>query len=336
VTPPEAGGVYWAIAAGQIDARWASDPARVYVPDEKSGDVVVIDPATFEIVDRFKVGTLPEHVTPDWDGSMLYVNNMGSGGLTEIDPSTARPTGRSIPIEHPYNLYFTPDGRYAIDVMDGSGNDNGLRFIDRATWQEVKFVRIPWTGANHLDFTEDGSKLLVSCERSGRVVSVDLVKLKILGATIVGGFPTDVRLSPDGEVFFVANQGRDLVDVVRAADGTLVGSINAGSGAHGLALSHDGSRLFVSNRRGGSMTVIDTASHKVVATWRIGGMPDMIAVSTDGSQLWISNRHSGSVTVIDSSTGVILANIKTGLNPHGLAYWPQPGRYSLGHNGNMR
>jgi YVTN family beta-propeller protein len=334
------GGVYWAAISGQIQGAWASMPERVYVPDELSGDVVVIDPATFKIVGRFKVGAYPEHITPGWDGQMLYVNNMVGSTLTEIDPRTGRPNGVTIPVPNPYNLYFTPDGSRSIIVEDmllgAPADPNGLLFLDRKTWKKVGFVGIPWAGANHLDFTADGKTLFVSCEYSGHIVAVDVATMKILTSLNVGGSPTDVRLSPDGTVVFVANQVRNGIDVIDATTLKYLSFIPAGPGAHGLAISRDATKLFVTNRHAGSISVIDIASRTVVATWQIGGTPDMIAQSPDGSQLWISNRYSGTITVVNAATGAVIKRIATGINPHGLSYWPQPGRYSLGHNGNMR
>ena len=143
---PAPGGVYAATISGQIDPSLAGIPERVYVPDEVSGDVVVIDPATFKIVNRFKVGRYPEHITPDWDLSKLYVNNMNSGTLTVIDPASGLPTG-TIKVPFPYNLYFTVDGSTAIVVDDYLGmstvQSNGLYFYDRRTWKLIKFLQIP-------------------------------------------------------------------------------------------------------------------------------------------------------------------------------------------------
>jgi hypothetical protein len=34
--------------------------------------------------------------------------------------------------------------------------------------------------------------------------------------------------------------------------------------------------------------------------------------------------------------GGLLTRIPVGDAPHGLAVWPQPGRHSLGHTGNLR
>jgi YVTN family beta-propeller protein len=336
---PPVGGVYAATIGGQIKAAWAAMPERVYVPDEKSGNVVVIDPATLKIIRRFAVGKFPEHITPAWDGTVLYVEDMASNALTEIDPMTAKPNGVTIKLPNPYNLYFTLDGSRAIDVEDMlhgyPTNSNGLAFYDRK-WKKVGFVGIPWAGANHLDFSADGKTLLLSCEYSGRIVAVDVGAMKIITSLHVGGSPTDVRLSPDGTVFFVANQIRNGIDVIDAKTLAYLSFIRAGDGAHGLAISRDTTKLFVTNRHAGSLSVIDVASRTVVATWTIGGSPDMIAQSPDGSQLWISNRYSGTITVVNAATGTVITTIATGVNPHGLSYWPEPGNFSLGHNGNMR
>jgi YVTN family beta-propeller protein len=338
-TPPP-GGIYWATVGSEIAPALADIPARVYVPNEKGAEVVVIDPATFQIVDRFGVGKYPEHITPDWDGQRLLVNDMLSHTLTVIDPRTARPTGTKIEVPFPYNLYFSPDGSIAIIVEDftegAPAADNGLRFYDRSTWKELGFLPIPWAGADHMDFSADGATAFLSCEYSGRIVSVDVKGMKVNGSLFVGGSSTDVRLGPDGTTLYVANQVRNGLDVVNATTFEYLSFIPLERGTHGLAMSRDATRLFVTNRWAGSLSAIDMASNEVVSTWQIGGTPDMIATSPDGTQLWISNRYSGSISVVNSGTGEVISTIATGANPHGLVYWPQPGRYSLGHNGNMR
>ena len=336
-TPP--GGVYAGTVGGVLDPSVASLPPRVYVPDELSNDVTVIDPVTLTVVDRFAVGRAPEHITPSWDLQTLYVNNMNGASLTVIDPRTQRPVDtKKVPF--PYNLYFTPDGSKAIVVADYLGRstvaDNGLYFYDRKTWALLKFVQVPFPGVNHLDFTPDGRFLLVSCETAGTVVKIDTEQMTIVGSLHVGGSPLDVRLAPTGDVFFVANQGTNGVDVVDPVAMQSVDFIKTGIGAHGLAFSRDVTRLFVTNRVNGTISVVDVSTRKVVATWKVGGSPDMATVSPDGSQLWVSNRFHGTVVVLNPQTGQVLKVIKTGGNPHGLTFWPQPGSMSLGHNGNMR
>ena len=314
----------------------ASDPFRVYVPDEASGTVVVIDPRTFRIVGRYRVGASPEHVTPDWDLRRLYVEAVFSNRLTIIDPRTARPIGsRTVP--GPYNLYFSLDGRKAIVILDSHlAGARQVYFYDRRTWRLLKALSIPWAGADHLDLTADGRYALLSTEYSGYVVKIDVARMSLVKALYVGGRPIDVRLAPDGRWFYVANQSRGGVSVIDPVRMRQVAFLRTGNGAHGLAISRDAHRLYVTNRLAGTLSVIDFATRRVVATWRIGGSPDMIAVSADGTQLWISNRYGGTVSVINARTGRRIALIRTGGRPHGLAFFPEPGRLSLGHNGIYR
>jgi YVTN family beta-propeller protein len=332
--------VYAATTSGEIDPSLAGIPERVYVPNETSGDVTVIDPSTFTVVGHFATGAYPEHITPDWDLQRLYVSNMNSGTLTVVDPRTAQPgDSRSLPI-FPYAVYFTVDGAKAIVVTDYISpsliEDNGIHFYGRQTWELLKFVKIPWPGADDLDFSADGSYLMISAEYSGVVAKVDTEAMALVGHVDVGSLPRDVRLAPDGRDFFVANEGLDGVQVVDPEALAVTTFIPTGDGAHGLEFSRDTSQLFVCNRAAGTISVIDIASLKVVATWPVGGSPDEMSLSPDGSQLWVSNRYHRSVSVVDTKSGEVIATIPVGASPHGLTYWPQPGRMSLGQNGNMR
>ena len=329
VAPPN---VYAATASGELSPAVADIPPRVYVPHEISGTVMVIDPATFEIVDGFATGSIAHHVTPSWDMTRLYVNNMFSDTLTEIDAATGQVTG-DVPAARPYNLYFTPDGRYTIVVAEDLWR---LDFFERQTWDLVKSVPIPYWGVDHLDFAADGSYLLTSTEFDGWLVKVDTGTLEISGELNLGGLPVDVKVSPDGSVFYVANQGRHGVSIVDPVTMTELDFLATGQGAHGLAVSRDTRSLFVSNRLEGTISVIDFATRAITATWSVGGSPDMLNVSPDGSQLWVSNRYHDTVSVIDTGDGSVIATIPVADAPHGLTFFPQPGSVSIGHNGVYR
>jgi YVTN family beta-propeller protein len=336
--PTPTANVYAHAGVGMFSPLVAAIPPRVYVPDEASGTVTVIDPRTFKILYRYAVGASPEHVTPDWDLQRLYVEATFSNRLTVIDPLTGRPVGQHT-VPGPYNLYFTPNGKYAIVVRDAArsyGGQDQLYFYDRATWRLIQAVRIPWAGADHLDFSADGSYFLISTEYAGWVAKVSVAKMAVVDAVFVGGLPVDVRLAPDGRRFYVANQGTNGVSIVDPIAMRVVGFIRTGVGAHGLGISRDARSLYVTNREAGTLSVISFKTNRVVATWRIGGTPDMIAISPDGTQLWISNRYSGTVSVVNARTGRLIIVIRVGGHPHGLCYFPEPGRYSLGHNGIYR
>jgi YVTN family beta-propeller protein len=317
---------------GRIPEVVADLPPRVYVPNELGGDIVVIDPIAMQVIDRFWVGRTPHHVAPDYDFQYLYVNVMDSSRLTVIDPWTGKPIS-AIPVPVPYNLYFTPDGSMAVVAAEYY---NRLDFFDPTTWAPIKYLPIPGSGVDHLDFSADGSFLIVGCEFGGQIVKVDLESLTVAGVLRAGGLPIDVKLAPDGSVFYVANQGRHGVSIVDPFAMQEVGFLPTGRGAHGMAISRDTKSLYVSNRLAGTISVIDFEAQGIAATWWVGGSPDMLQVSPDGKQLWASARSHGSVYVIDTESGGLIQTIWTGAAPHGLTYFPQPGRYCLGHNGVYR
>jgi YVTN family beta-propeller protein len=324
--------VYMATQAGLLSPAVTGMPERVYVPNSASGTVDVIDPATYKVIAHYWVGAVPHHVAPAWDLSRLYVDDEGAGTLSVIDPKSGVPVDR-IAVPDPYNLYFTPDGTRAIVVAERL---HRLDFRDPHTFKLIRSVPIPWPGVDHLDFSADGSYLLASTEYAGTLVKVDTVAMQITGFVQVGGLPVDVRLSPDGAVFYVANQGRQGVSIVDPIAMKEVGFVKTGRGAHGLIVSRNTTSLYVTNRLEGTISVIDFGSRSVVATWRIGGSPDMVQLSPDGTQLWTTGRFNGVVYVVDTTSGKLLHTIRVGGQPHGLTYFPNAGRFSLGHNGVYR
>jgi len=347
---PDPANLYGEATAGKLSAAVAEDPPRVYVPHVKSNDVYVIDPATLKIVDKFKVGINPQHVVPSWDLRTLWVANNAegrtNGSLTPIDPKTGKP-GPAIKVDDPYNMYFTPDGKSAIVVAEAYKR---LDFRDPHTMALQASLPVPQCeGINHADFSIDGRYAIFTCEFKGKLAKVDLVERKVAGYLRLakGKMPQDIRISPDGKVFYVADMKADGLLLVDGDAFREIGFVATGVGAHGLYPSRDGRKLYVANRgsnrihgapRGkGSVSVVDFATRKVEATWPLpgGGSPDMGNVTADGKQLWLSARFDDAVYVVDTTTGSV-QSIPVGKEPHGLTVWPQPGRYSLGHTGNMR
>jgi YVTN family beta-propeller protein len=308
----------------------------VYVPDSQSGDVTVIDPATYRVIYRFRVGSVPQHVVPSWDLKTLWVNDNNSGDLVPIDPVTGKP-GKKVAVADPYNLYFTPDGRFALVMAE---RHNTIDFRDPHTMRLIRSVKVPCRGPNHADFSADGAFFLTACEFSGTVLKIDTKGQKVVGSIALrhSAMPQDVKLAPDGSIFYIADMATNGVWVIDAASLKKIGFIATGRGAHGLYPSRDSRTLYVSNRGEGSISLIDFGTRRVVAKWRLpgGGSPDMGGVSADGKVLWLSGRYNREVYAIATDSGRLIRRIGVGAGPHGLCVWPQPGRYSLGHTGVLR
>jgi YVTN family beta-propeller protein len=374
--PPvlDAKDLYAATRPGMLSPVVKDFPSRIYVPNSMSNTVDVIDPRTHAVVSHFAVGKNPQHVTPSYDLKTLWVLNDLGDSLTAIDPGTGK-KGRTIKVMDPYNMYYTPDGRYAIVVAERLRR---LDFVDAQTMTLVRSIAVPCRGVDHMDFSANGRYLLASCEFSGQMVKVDVAEQKLLGvldlptdhvrrmpvsneppqagvhhphhqrartmaeihdSIMTGGpMPQDVKVSPDGKVFYVADMASDGVHMVDGDRLQYIGFIPTGRGAHGLYTSRDSRYLYVSNRGEGTVSLIELDQRKVAKVWTIpgGGSPDMGGLSADGKVLWLAGRYNREVYAFDTNDGTLLARIKVGKEPHGLCVYPQPGRYSLGHTGVFR
>ena len=377
---PDPRNLYSEVAAGKMSPAVQGDLVRIYVPNLRSNDVYVVDPATMKVESRFKVGIGPQHIVPSWDLRTLWVTNNAEGrtdgSLTPIDPKTGKP-GKPVDVDDPYNMYFSPDGKSAIVVAEARKR---LDFRDPQTMAMQYSIDTPGCpGINHADFSIDGRFAFFTCEFSGTLAKIDLANRKVLGylqlrmpatrfketkaprvqvgqvwepgeteiCTVKKGMPQDIRSSPDGKRLYIADMHADGVHIVEGESFTQVGFIPTGVGAHGLYPSRDGKSLYVANRGShkihgpklgnGGVTVIDFATEKVVARWGVpgGGSPDMGNISADGKWLWLAARYDDVIYRFDTANGAV-TQIKVGAEPHGLTVWPQPGRYSLGHTGNLR
>jgi YVTN family beta-propeller protein len=348
--------IYGNISSASMNPATAGARPLVYVPHEVSGTTSVIDPATMQVIDTFTTGAESQHVVPSWDMKTLYVVAGRSELITPIDPTTGSP-GAAIPVANPYNLYFTPDGSEAIVVAEGQQR---LDFRDPHTFELHRSVQTGCAGLNHLDFSADYTYFIATCEFEGTMIKYNLVEQRIVGElpidmrpsgrTPLRGYamPQDIRLSPDGTVFFVADLQSDGLYVIEGDSFTQVGFIPVGVGTHSLYPSRDGRTMYVINRGTrviggppggqGSVSVLDPYARTVTADWPIpgGGSPDMGNITADGTQLWLGGRYDGVVYVFDLVKGALAAKIPVGTNPHGVTVWPQPGRFSLGHTGNLR
>ncbi len=411
--------IYQFTQAGMFSPAVKNALFRVYVPNEYSNSVSVIDPKTYQVIETFKSGRNPQHVVPAYDLKALWVLNNKSNSVTPIDPTTGKP-GKSIHVTDPYNLYFTPDGKFAIVVCESRKE---LQFRDPQSMKLIYSLPIKCSGANHMDFTLDSRYAIATCEFSGQLMKVDLINNKVQGyltlnavtpqnqsisqnsskstnsveaqnalasqnlqntsktqkmlnsyitlpnaaknnevamknkskniaikdkKSTITSKPQDIRSSPDGSIFFVADMLRDGVILIDPIKFTEIGFIHTGIGTHGVYPNRNGTLFYVSNRGchmmhcpphgPGSVSVLDPLKKVVLATWNIpqGGSPDMGNISADGKELWLSGRFDNEVYVFDTATGNLTHRIPVGKRPHGLAFWPQPGRFSLGHTGNMR
>jgi DNA-binding beta-propeller fold protein YncE len=316
-------------------------PQIAYVPNHTSNTLTEIGIKSEKVIATYRMKAGPQHVVPSWDLKTLWVNNNSGNYLTPINPANGKP-GKPVYVHDPYNLYFTPNGKYAIVMAE---SDKQMVFRDPHTMAIKKKVSVKCKGLNHADWTSDGNYFVVTCEFSGQLIWVNTEKMKVEKYTNLPRtqskmtpMPQDVKISPDGSTFYIADMMSNGVWTMPSNKFGTFGFIPTGLEAHGLYVTRDSKYMLVTNRGEGSVSFLRFSDNKIVAKMKIpgGGSPDMGGITSDGKQFWVSGRYNAVVYVFDLDARKFLKSIKVGKEPHGLAVYPQPGRYSLGHTGILR
>ena len=246
--------IYSEQAANKMSPTVKNAKPLVYVPNNRSASVTLIDPVTFKVLRTVPVGLDPQHVVPSWDLTKLFVTNNAEGrtdgSLTPIDPVSGE-FGAPIPVDDPYNMYYTPDGKSAIVVAEAFKR---LDLRDPVTWQVQRTIATPECGGiNHADFSGDGSYAVFTCEFDAAIIKIDWRAGTVLGKITFGksqaeSMPQDVRVGPDGQTFYVADMIKDGVAIIDGDSFTQKGFVKTGIGTHGIYPSRDGTKLYIANR----------------------------------------------------------------------------------------
>ena len=210
------------------------------MPNRGSNDVSVIDPATMQVVDTFDVGVNPQHIVPSWDLKTLWVTNNAEGRtdgtLTPVDPKTGKPRDRASRSTTRTTCTSRPTAsRRSSSPRRASDSTSSTR---RRCSTRCRSTSPDCAGINHADFAIDGTFAIFTCEFQGSLVKIDIVNHTVLGyLTLSGGtsgMPQDIRVSPDGSTFYVAEMMRGGVYTIDPYAFTETGFIPTGIGTHGL------------------------------------------------------------------------------------------------------
>ncbi|MEU8800344.1 hypothetical protein [Spirillospora sp. NPDC048819] len=327
---PAGGRVYAATGPGMIAPYARGMPPRLYVAHGRYIDV--IDPDTLRTVGRLRTGATAARLVPSWDLRRLWATDRAHGTLVPVGPFGAG-RGRPVTVAGSTGLYFTPDGRNALVL---ARRPRRVDVRDPDTMRRRASVPMPCT-AGHADFTPDGSSLVTTCTSAGALARVDLAGRRVSGTIRLpeGSRPGDLRLSPDGALFYVADSVKGGVWLVDAERFAVMGFVRTAPGARGLSIGRNARHLFVVG--GGILAVVDFGTRRVTARWPLpgGGSPIPGGVSSDGTALWLADP-AGLVYAVSTRTGAVVRKVRVGGRPAGLSVHPQPGRYSLGGTGLYR
>jgi len=322
--PPPA----WLVALGL--AVWLLLPGApvlaeiAVVLNSNDDNISLIDTTTYTEIKRLPIGKAPHHLIPTPDERHLLIGNTSSNELVFLDPQSGEIQQRVPRIADPYQLRFSPDGRWFV------ANGNRLDRVDIYHYDHEQFtlaakVPLPKT-PSHLVFSHDSRLVYVTLQESDQVAAIDLATQTVRWTLSTGHLPAGIWLTPDGLHLLVGLTGEDGVEVRAADSGKLLQHLKTGKGAHNFLPLGDGRHVLISNRVENTISLIDQQTLKVVESFPVPNGPDDMELRRDGAELWVTTRWVNRVSVIDMKTRKLIHSIHVGRSPHGIYFYTHAAR----------
>ncbi len=294
--------------------RAESPDYLVFVSNERSGDVTVIDGASDAIVATFPVGKRPRGIHAAPDGKRVFVALSGSprmapGVDTERAPADKAADGLAVAISN--------DGKFGFIANE---DDESVSIVDLSSGQSRGKVRVS-EEPEGVSVNPGNGEVYVTCEDKGEVFAISPDQRRVLAIIDTGGRPRSVAFLPDGSRAYVACENGGYVAVIDAKTHKLLSKIQLPTGSlpMGTAISRTGKDLWVSTGRANAVAVVDPEKNTIATTIPVGNRAWGIALSPDGSKLYTANGASDDVSIVDVKARKELKRVKVGGGPWGIA-----------------
>ena len=289
---------------------------RVIVLNSGEGTVSIIDRATRKVVDTYPVGKEPHHLMPVLNkDDELVIANSASNDLVFLNPLTGEVKRRLPRISDPYQLGYSPDGKWFVSVSLRLDRVDIYAMPNYELKARINTKKTP----SHVAFSSDSRAAYVTLQDSDELAAIDLGTQKEIWRIKVGKTPAGIWMSPQG-LLFIGIMGQDFVQVVDPAKREIVKKIVTGRGAHNVFPMGDGVRVLVSNRVDGTITPVDYKTYTVGKPIKVGRGVDCLEVSADGKEVWATVRWEAKVAVIDMTGVKPIEYIPVGRSPHGIYF----------------
>ena len=287
-------------------------PVRVFVTNEQSGDLTVIDAANNTVVTTAPLGKRPRGIQAGPGGKFLYVALSGSPSAPPgVDEKTLPPPDRS---------------------ADGIGE------IDAETYKVTRVIKAG-NDPEQLAVSADGTRLYVANEDAAQVSVVDVPSGNVVATVKIGEEPEGVTIRPDGNVVYVTSEEDGAVFAIDTATNKVLKRIPVGARPRSIGFLPDSSRAYVSLENDGAVAVIDAKVHRFLHLLQLKGQgntpkarPMGIAVAKDGSIVYITTGRFGRLFFANPAAKESSESIEIGQRPWGIALSPD-GKTAYSANG---
>ena len=306
----------------------ADAPGPILIVLNKSeAEAALVDPATYEVIDRLPTGDGPHEVAISPDGRFAYVADYGQDApgntITVLDlvDREVETTWDLLDYTRPHGIVTSADGGVVWVTVEGA---RAVLEIDAATGEIREVWRTDQDVSHMVASTPDESKLYVANIGSGSVSVIDRAVGSV--TTIPTGEGAEgIGITPDGREAWVSNRGEGSISVIEVETDEVVATFPSGGEVPiRIEITPDGSEAWVSNAGTDAVTVFDVEDRTLQATLEVGAVPVGILISPDGTRAFVANTRADRVTVFDVASREKVGTFTTGIEPDGMAWRETP------------
>src|SRR5271166_239448 len=288
----------------------------VYITNQGSHSLSVIDPSSNTVVDTVRVGFGPVQAVLAPKGTTAYVLNSGAGTVSVVNTSTNSVTTTLRVGLLPEHAAVTPDGSKVYVINTGS---NSVSVISTATQSVVATIPV---GLAPVGVAITGKTAYVTNAGSENVSVINTTTNTVSALVRVGAFPLAIALTPDGSSAYVANSGANSVSVINTGTNTVTATVQVGFGPVDVAIAPNGATAYISDALADSVTVLNTAKNQVVTSLPVGFLPVKTAITPNGATAYVADAGAKSVSVINTASNTVTATIGVGADPVDVSISP--------------
>lgn len=334
-----AGGVHAGqapLAANAPDVAISSKD-RVYLSDQTSNTVSVVDPFTEKLLGVIRLGDpTPGNLSPLYKGQLLVhgmgfsskdntlaVVSIGSNSVSFIDTQTNLVKHTTYVGRSPHEAMFTPDGKEVWVTVRG---EDYIQVLDGKTYAPTSRISVP-NGPGMTIFSPDKPYGYVCSSFSPETVVIDTNSRNIVGRIKQASpFCPDIAATPDGKQVWLTLKDIGKTQVIKAAPPfNTLAVLDTGPITNHVNIARNSKGQFAYVTVGGlnMVKVFTTDDHpRQVASIGTGALPHGLWPSGDGKRMYVGLENANAVAVIDTLSNHVVTTIDSGQSPQGMVYIP--------------
>lgn len=297
-------------------SAWADPTYRLFVSNEKSNTVSVVDSRTGELETTLEIGERPRGIGLSPDHKTLYVALSGDDAIGMVDVATLKFLGKLHGGDDPETFAVHPNGNLYLSNED----DAKATVINPTTGKIIEEIRVGLEPEG-VAISPDGSIALVTSESTNMVHVIDTSAHKVTHNILVGARPRGLAFSHDGLRAYVSSEIGNEIAIIDTKTFAITKTVSIdlpNSKPMAIQISPDDKTLYLTTGRAAKVVFMDALSLEVKSTADVGKRVWGAELSRDGSKLYTANGVSNTVSVVDTATSKSIMEIKVGDGPWGL------------------